>query len=76
MTSQNKGKDKGKGRGRPGSGLAGHGKVDDLADHLGIGEAGFPGGHGEFLSAGEPWVGIRFDDVDLALVERRISMRP
>jgi hypothetical protein len=44
-----------------------HRKVDDLPDHLGIGEAGFLRCHGKFLSAGEPWVRIRFDDINLAL---------
>src|SRR5690349_19434913 len=47
--------------------VAGHGEVYDFADHLGVGEAGFFGGHGEFLSAGEPWVWVGFDDVDLTL---------
>jgi transcriptional regulator with XRE-family HTH domain len=44
-----------------------HRKVHDLPDHLGIGEAGFLRGHGKLLSAGEPWVRIRFDDINLAL---------
>src|ERR1700683_3111281 len=44
-----------------------HRKVHDLPDHLGIGETGFLRGHGKLLSAGEPWVRIRFDDINLAL---------
>jgi hypothetical protein len=47
--------------------LPSHRKVHDLPDHLGIGEAGFLRSHGEFLSAGEPWVRICLDDVNLAL---------
>src|ERR1700748_3517829 len=47
--------------------LPSHRKVHDLPDHLGIGEAGFLRGHGKLLSAGEPWVRVRFDDINFTL---------
>jgi hypothetical protein len=46
--------------------VTGHDLVDYFSNHLGIGEAGFFCGHREFLSTGEPGIGIRFDDVNFA----------
>src|SRR6201999_4574853 len=50
------------------SSLPSHRQVHDLPDHLRIGEGGFFFSHGKLLSAGEPWIGIRFDDINLALI--------